>query len=204
MYDVITNVEVGKVVIPKVEAGEITANWYIKLVSELSTGNYIVEYPEVGDTYYLEDVVMKVIAQLDDAKGNTNNYSTVMKVTLGEMDIIMTGDAETEVEKEILKSGEDISAEILKLGHHGSDTSTCDEFLEEVNPKYALVSCHIGNKYEHPSKSTMEKLEKRNIDVYRTDESGTIVATITATDVEFSCEPGDYVSGPELDERERQ
>lgn len=201
MYEVITNVEVGKVIIPEVEAGEITANWYMKLIDELSKGNYEVDYPEVGEMYYLEDVAIKVIAQMEDAKGNTNNYSTVMKVTFGEMDIIMTGDAETEVEEVILQSREDISAEILKMGHHGSDTSSSEEFLDAIDPDYALISCKVGNKYKHPVKETMEKLEKRNIEVYRTDECGTVVATITATDVTFNCDPGDYLSGPELEER---
>lgn len=202
MYDVITSVDVGKVIIPAVEDGTSTANWYIKLMSELTSGNYEVDYPEVGDVYYLGDAEITVIGQLTDAGGNTNNYSTVMKVSFGEMDIVMTGDAETQVEEVILQSGQDISAEILKMGHHGSDTSTSDEFLEAVNPQYALISCKVGNKYEHPCKSTMDKLEARNIEVYRTDECGTVVVTITPTDVTFSCEPGDYLSGPELEERE--
>lgn len=202
MYDVITSVDVGKVIIPEVEAGTSTANWYIKLMNELSTGSYEVENPKVGDMYYLGDAEIEVIGQLSETGGNTNNYSTVMKVSFGEMDIIMTGDAETEVEKVILQSGQDISAEILKLGHHGSDTSTSDAFLDAVNPTYALVSSKIGNKYEHPIKSTMDKLESRNIELYRTDECGTVVATITPTDVTFSCKPGDYLSGPELEERE--
>ena len=204
MYDVITNVEVGKVIIPEIEDGDVTANWYIKLIAELNTGNYEVECPEVGDMYDLGDAEIKVIGQLTDVHGNTNNYSTVMKVSFGEMDIIMTGDAETVVEKVILESGEDISAEILKMGHHGSDTSTSDEFLEAVDPQYALISCKVGNKYEHPIKSTMDKLESRNIEVYRTDECGTVVITITPTDATFSCEPGDYLSGIELEEREEQ
>lgn len=203
MYDVITNVEVGTVIIPEVEAGTITANWYMKLMNELNTGSYEVQYPKVGNVYYFGDAEIEVIGQLTDVKDNTNNYSTVMKVSFGEMDIIMTGDAETEVEREILQSGKDISAEILKLGHHGSDTSTSNEFLDAVNPTYALVSCKVGNKYEHPIKSTMEKLKDRNVELYRTDESGTVVVTITATDATFSCEPGDYLSGTELEEREK-
>jgi beta-lactamase superfamily II metal-dependent hydrolase len=202
MYDVITSVDVGKVIIPEVEAGTSTANWYIKLMSELSTGSYEVQNPKVGDMYYLGDAEIEVIGQLSDADGNTNNYSTVMKVSFGKMDIVMTGDAETEVEKVILQSGQDISAEILKVGHHGSDTSTSNDFLDAVNPKYALISCKVGNKYEHPTKSTMDKLENRNIEVYRTDECGTVVLAITPTDVTFSSEPGDYLSGPELEERE--
>lgn len=204
MYDVITNIKVGKVIIPEIQVGDVTSNWYIKLINELNQGDYEVQYPKVGDEFYLQDVVMKVIAQLDNPKGNTNNYSTVIKVTIGEMDILMTGDAEKDLEEKILQSGQDISAEILKVGHHGSDTSTSDEFLDAVNPEYALISSKIGNKYEHPTKVIMDKLKERDIKVYRTDESGHVVVTITATDINFSCEPGDYLSGKQLEEREQK
>lgn len=201
MYDVITSFEIGTIVIPKVKAGDVTSNWYQKLMQEISTGKYAVNYVNVGDEFELGVADMKVIGPINDPEGELNNYSTVLKVSLGEIDMIMTGDAEKEVEKDILNSGENIEAEILKLGHHGSDTSTSEEFLNAINPDYALISCKLGNKYEHPTKSTMELLEERNIEVYRTDESGTVVVTITSDDVSFSCEPGDYLSGVELEER---
>lgn len=200
MYDIITNFEVGKIIIPKVEE-KITSNWYIKLVEELSSGDYNIENPSVGDVYYLGDATIKIIGPISEPKGNTNNYSIVMKVSFGEMDIIMTGDAETEVEEEILESKENIDAEILKVGHHGSDTSSSEEFLDAISPDCALISTKLGNKYEHPIKSTMENLEKRDIEVYRTDENGTVIATITQDSVSFSCEPGDYLSGVELEEQ---
>ena len=114
----------------------------------------------------------------------------------------MTGDAETEIEEKILESGVNIDAEILKLGHHGSDTSNSEAFLDAISPEYGLISSGLGNKYEHPIKEIMQRMEERNIEVYRTYESGSVVITITTDDVSFSCEPGDYLSGPELEERE--
>ena len=202
MYDVITNFEVGKVIIPDSSDGEITANWYLKLMDELKTGEYNVQYPEQGDIYKLEDATMQVLAAEKDVNGNTNNYSIVMKVSFGQMDMIMTGDAETEIEEIILESGVDIDAEILKLGHHGSDTSSSQEFLDAITPEYGLISSKVGNKYEHPIKSTMDKLQAMNVEVYRTDECGSVIMTITTDDVTFNCEPGDYLSGVELEERE--
>ena len=201
MYDVITNFEIGKIILPEVEVGEVTTNWYMKLMNEIKTGNYEVEYAKVGSVYNLGDATMKVIGPISKPDNNLNDYSIVLKVSFGDMDIIMTGDAEKDVEKEILQSGESIDAEILKVGHHGSDTSTCDEFLEAIDPEYALISAKVGNKYEHPIKSTMDKLKNHNIEVYRTDENGSVVAEITPNDVEFSCNPGDYLSGTELEER---
>lgn len=201
MYDVIKNFEIGKIILPKVKTGEVTTNWYMKLMKEIKNENYELEYAELGNTYNLGDASMKIIGPISEPENNLNNYSTVLKVSFGEMDIIMTGDAEEEVEKEILASGENIDAEILKVGHHGSNTSSSEEFLDAVMPDYALISAKLGNKFEHPTESTMKKLESRGITVYRTDESGTVVVTITTNDASFSCEPGDYLSGIELEEK---
>jgi len=202
MYDVITNFEIGKIIIPEIESGEVTTNWYMKLMNEINQGNYEVEYTEVGSMYNVGNASMKVIGPISKPNGNLNNYSTVLKVSFGEMDIIMTGDAEEEVEKEIIKSGANLDAEILKVGHHGSDTSNSEEFLDAITPEYALISAKVGNKYEHPTEETMQRLKERDIEVYRTDESGTVVATITTNNVSFDCEPGDYLSGVELEKRE--
>ena len=201
MYDIITNFEVGTTIIPIVEDGEITANWYIKLMNELNTGEYQVQHVKAGDVFNLGEAIIEVLAA-ETKVSNTNNYSIVLKVSFGEMDIIMTGDAETEIEEIILESGKDIDAEIYKAGHHGSDTSNSKAFLDAISPDYALISCKLGNKYEHPIKSVMEEFEKRGIEVYRTDESGSVVMTLTANDVTFNCEPGDYLSSIELEERE--
>jgi len=201
MYDVITNFEIGKIIIPETKLGEITSNWYMKLMQEFKNGLYDVEYPKLGEVYNLGGATMKIIGPISEPDGNLNNYSIVLKVSFGDMDVIMTGDAETVVEKEILESGENIDAEILKVGHHGSDTSSSEEFLDAITPEYALISAKIGNMYKHPVESTMEKLENRDIEVYRTDENGTVVVTITTDDISFSCNPGNYLSGTELEER---
>ena len=201
MYDVITNFEIGTIVIPKVEEGKVTTNWYIKLMDEIVTGEYNVNYAEVGQVYRLGQAQMKVIGPISIPKENLNNYSTVLMVSFGEMDIIMTGDAEKDVEREILSSNVNLDAEILKVGHHGSDTSTSTEFLEAISPDYALISCKVGNKYHHPVEETINKFEERKIEVYRTDECGTVTAAITTSGVTFDTEPGDYLSGPELEER---
>lgn len=201
MYDIITNFEVSKIILPKVKTGEVTTNWYLKLMKEIKNGEYEVENPEVGTIYNIGNAEMKVIGPISQPEDNLNNYSTVLKVSFGKIDVIMTGDAETSVEKEILESGENIDAEILKVGHHGSNTSNSKKFLDKVSPDYALISAELGNSYEHPTKNVMERLEERDIEVYRTDENGTVVATITSDSVSFSCEPGDYLSGAELAER---
>lgn len=201
MLTILENFEIGKIIIPEVEG--IGSDWYEELEDEFEAGDYNLEYLKEDDVYYLGDVTITVLEQFEPPLDEINNYSAIMKVTLGEIDILMTGDAETAVEKELLQSGKDISAEILKVGHHGSKTSTSNKFLDAVNPEYALISCAVRNKHKHPTETTMEKLESREIIVYRTDECGTVVLTITPTDVTFNCEPGDYLSGTELKEKVR-
>lgn len=201
MYDIITNFEIGKIIMPKVKDEQVTKNWYIKLMKQIVDGNYEVEYSKTGNEYYLGDAKIQIVWQSELEQDNVNNYSNIIKVSFGDMDVLMTGDAETEIEEEVLRSGVQIDAEILKVGHHGSDTSSSDEFLDEIDPDYGLISCKVGNKYEHPTKNTMEKLQQREIEVYRTDECGTVIATITLSGVTFNCQPGDYLSGPELEEK---
>lgn len=203
MYEVISNFEIGQIIIPKVEKGVVTSNWYMKLMNEISTNNYNVIYPDVEAVYELGDAYIQVLGPVTKFPTDINNYSTVLKVSFGEMDVIMTGDAEKEVEEEILAYGHYLDAEILKVGHHGSDTSTTEELLDAISPDYALISAGLGNKHEHPTKSTMEKLEERNIEVYRTDENGTVTAIITSNNVEFNCNEGDYLSGVELEQKEK-
>ncbi len=196
---ILNNFNVETVYLPETEG--FTSDCYEELQEELLEGDYNFKYIEEGDVYYLGDTTISILEQFEPPLDEPNNYSAIMKVTFGQMDIIMTGDAETPVEKELLKSGQDISAEILKVGHHGSNTSTSAAFLDAIAPEYALISCGLANKHKHPTEKIMERLESGDITVYRTDECGTVVLTITATDIAFNCEPGDYLSGTELKEK---
>ena len=97
----------------------------------------------------------------------------------------MTGDAENQIEKLILQTDEDIAATILKVGHHGSKTATTQEFLDAINPKYALISCGLNNKFNHPSQEVIERLNKQNVKTFRTDELGTVMLTMTKQELFF-------------------
>ena len=199
MEEVITGIEIGTVIIPEVTLN--VANWYMDLMEVLVNGNYDVQLVSVGNQYLLGDAVIEVIGPLSEPTENLNNYSIVLKVSLGEMDILMTGDAEKDVEKELLDANVNLEAELLKVGHHGSSTSTSAKFLKAVNPSYAFVSCKVGNRYKHPTKEVLNRLLEANIPVFRTDECGTVVAMITKNEITFNITPGDYLSGPELEEK---
>ncbi len=200
MEAVIDNFRCNQIYIPKVEKGLITTNWYISLMKKIKTKKLKVTNPKFGDEFNLEDAIFKVVGQLtpEEAGQNVNNYSTVIKVSFGQMDILMTGDAEVPVERKMLESNVSLQCEILKAGHHGSNTSTSEEFFQKVSPEYALISCGIGNKYNHPCEETLLKFEKSNTIVYRTDESGDVVITVSSDNIKFDKLPGDYLDGPTL------
>ncbi|HID0816612.1 ComEC/Rec2 family competence protein [Clostridium botulinum] len=117
------------------------------------------------------------LAPVKDNYENTNDSSAVVKLTHVNTKFLFTGDAEKTSEKDILNSNEDLSSNVLKVGHHGSHSSSSKEFLDKINPKIAIISCGKNNDYGHPHKETMKELNKRNIEVYRTDIDGNIVLT---------------------------
>jgi len=104
-----------------------------------------------------------------------NDCSIVLKLTYGETDLLLAGDAEWDAEKATIASGHDLSCEILKGGHHGGDTSTSPEWLDAIQPGTALISGARFNDWDYPSPSVMARLRSRGIDTYRTDRRGTVV-----------------------------
>ena len=183
MSEIIRNFQVDKIVLPSIDETKITAKRYNRLMDSLNSGKYELEVAEKGKTYHIDDVEIKIISDGLYQGSNINNYSTVLKISYGQNSIIMTGDAENQIEKQILQTCEDIKATILKVGHHGSKTATTQEFLDAINPKYALISCGLNNKFNHPSKEVIERLNKQNVKTFRTDELGTIMLTITKQDL---------------------
>ena len=146
------------------------------------------------------DAKVYTLSQNNDAV-NVNNKSIVFKLVYGDFSMLFMADAESEVEKELLEEDADLSADVLKIGHHGSKTSTTDEFLNMVNPKYAIVSCGNGNDYNHPYGAVTKRFEDKNIPLYRTDELGDIVITVKDDgEIVFDKENGDYLSGRQLRE----
>lgn len=129
-------------------------------------------------------VKLEIIAPNSMVYKDANEYSIVIKLNYGDMDFLFTGDAGHESEIEMLENKYNLVAEVLKAGHHGSKTSTSEEFLLAVNPEIAVISAGKNNRYGHPSPEVLELLATYNVEALRTDELGTIViysngATIT-------------------------
>lgn len=121
---------------------------------------------------------------------DTNEESLIVEYTNGKDKFLFTGDAEIETEREVLELLSDV--DVLKIGHHGSKTSTSEELLKKVKPEYGVITVGKDNKYKHPHKIAMERLESENIEVHRTDECGSIVFKSTGNGVKIECEVGSY------------
>lgn len=137
--------------------------------------------PNVGDTYMLGRAKVTILGVNGGAE--TNDTSIVLKVQLGEISFLFTGDAEHEAEEAMLQAGVDLSATVLKVGHHGSDTSTSYAFLRAVMPKYAVISVGEGNDYGHPTEEALSKLRDAKAELYRTDKQGDIVFTTDGREI---------------------
>ncbi|MFD3271539.1 ComEC/Rec2 family competence protein [Paenibacillus dendritiformis] len=124
----------------------------------------------------LDGVKAEFVAPVAEYGKDLNAWSAVLRLSYGNTSFLFTGDAEKRSETDMLKQPEQLRADVLKVGHHGSDTSTSQEFLDAVQPTYAVISAGVDNKYGHPKKDVMNRLKKANIEIYRTDKQGTIIA----------------------------
>jgi competence protein ComEC len=153
-----------------------TTAGYMQLLRtvEKQAKRYVI--PKSGDRLdWGRGVTVTVLAS--GGHGDVNNNSIVLKIDFGRTSVILTGDAEKESEREILDRFRGrLAAEVLKVGHHGSRTSSTPDFLRAVAPKYAIISCGVGNTYGHPNPQTMRNLEAIRARIFRTDVDGTILA----------------------------
>ncbi len=189
---VINDFKIGKIYLPKVTS---TTKTFQDVVTAMKNKGMKATVPKPGETFNLGSAKCTILAPNGSGYEDLNNYSVVVKLEFGSNSFLFTGDAEEISEKEMLSKGFNVKADLLKVGHHGSRSSTSDEFLSKVNPKYAVISCEIGNDYGHPHKETMDKLKNKNIPVYRTDELGTIIATSDGKTITFNTKPGSYKVG---------
>lgn len=171
---VINNFEVKNVIMPNATK---TTKTFEKMIEAIEQSDANVIEATSGASYTLGDIAFRILAPNKASYSATNNYSVVVRLTYGNKTFMLTGDAESESESEILAKYpvSELRADFLKVGHHGSSTSTSTAFLTAVSPSIASISCGEDNKYNHPHRETIEKLQGANIKVYRTDLLGTIV-----------------------------
>ena len=117
-----------------------------------------------------------------------NDISLVVKIVYGDTSFLFTGDIEKEAEDRLIGSGVDLGADVLKVSHHGSNSSSSIDFLAKVMPKYAVISCGKGNRYGHPNQETLNELKQENVELYRTDLQGTIICRSDGHNILFEIE----------------
>jgi len=186
---VINSFKVGKIYMPKATSNTKT---FQDVVSAIKAKGMKATVPKVLETFKVGNATATILAPNSSGYEDLNNTSIVIRLTFGNNSFMFDGDAEDISENEMLAKGLDVSAYVLKVGHHGSNSSTTEAFLDKVNPKYAVISVGKDNSYGHPHKSTMEKLKAKGIKVYRTDENGTIVATSDGENITFNTKVGSY------------
>lgn len=140
--------------------------------------------PAVDTVFSLGSATVTVLAPRADYT-DTNESSIVLRVVYGSTSFLFTGDAEHESESAMCEAGVTLKSTVLKVGHHGSDTSTSIRFLGEVMPQYAVISCGKDNKYGHPTEQTLSRLRQAGVTVYRTDLQGDIICESDGTQVTF-------------------
>ena len=188
---IINHFDVDAVYMPKIMH---TSKTFEDVLDAVANKGLKIKSPSPGDTIDFNGLEIEVLGPQRDYK-DFNNNSNVLKVNAGETAFLFTGDAEETAEKDILQAGYDLQADVLKVGHHGSSTSSSQAFLQAVKPKYAVISVGVGNSYHHPEEEALQRLQSIGAEIYRTDLQGNIVCTTDGKNIAFNC---NSVSGAEV------
>lgn len=133
-----------------------------------------------------DNILVRFLSPVSATYEEVNDYSAVVSVSYGENSFLFTGDAEYTVENEL--RNHITPHDVLKVGHHGSNSSTTANFLEQIQPEYAVISCGADNEYGHPTEQVLSRLERFGCEIYRTDEQGSVVAISDGTQIRFETE----------------
>ena len=179
MDDIIKNFDIDTFYMPDLIT---TTKTFEDVLDALSEKQIAFETPTIDQEFFFSDTKITTLYVNNEAK-NLNDSSIVLRLKHGSNTFLFTGDASTKVEKQLLNKN--IASDVLKVGHHGSRYSTSKEFLNKVNPQYAIISVGINNTYKHPHDETLKKLNDKKIIIYRTDQEGTIVAESNGNIIQF-------------------
>jgi beta-lactamase superfamily II metal-dependent hydrolase len=184
---ILKNYKIDTVIMPDKAA---TSKVYEAVLDGIEQNGADLELAEAGMTFSLGSLSCKILAPLKEYS-DANDCSVVIRATFGSVSMMFSGDAEGNLEgkaeKDILAkyNANELQCDFLKVGHHGSDTSTSPAFLKAVSPKIAAISCGTGNKYGHPVQSTLDALSAAGVLTYRTDLSGTLVFVCDGKTIEY-------------------
>ena len=182
----LTAATVGKVLCPVTSYDtEVFRNF----VTKVEACGSRITVPAAGDQFHLGDATVTVLGPVKEYD-DTNDTSIVLRIVYGETSFLFTGDMESLAEKDLIASGNTLKSTVLKVGHHGSDSSTSYQFLKAVAPKYGVISVGTGNSYGHPTEIVLSRLRDADVILYRTDLQGDIICTSNGTTVAFTTSKG--------------
>ena len=164
--DIVNELEIGKIFMPKI--GEDAKN-YQNVVKAAKKKNFEIENPKIGDKFTINDANCEIMSVQNEGDYSDNNSSIVIQMNYGKTKYLFMGDAEKEIEN----SRKWESVDVLKVGHHGSNTSSSESFLEQVKPHYAVIEVGKNNSYRLPNKYTISRIEKIGATILRTDTNKT-------------------------------
>lgn len=177
---VINNFDIGKIYMPKVSNNTKT---FEDVLLAIQNKGLTVTTPVPMTSFTLGgEVQSTILAPNSQSYSELNSYSIVLKVTFNGRSFIFTGDAEVDSEKEVIAKGYDLNSDVLKVGHHGSVSSTSTDFLKAISPEYAVIFVGVNNTYVHPHQETLDKLNAAGVKIYRTDLSGGDIQFVVSSD----------------------
>lgn len=171
--NIINNFNIGTIYMPKVAT---TTKTFEDVLDAIENKKLTVTTPEIGNTFNMGSASFQILSAGTNEE-DLNSCSIVLKLSFGDQAYLFTGDAETVNEEQMILSEYDLNASVLKVAHHGSNTSSSEKFLDKVSPDIAIIMVGEGNSYGHPHNEVLNRLNARNIKIYRTDINGTILIT---------------------------
>ncbi len=187
--EVIDEFGMDTIIMPRLtEAQTPTNSTYTAFLKAIQASDAKVISSKVGASYTLGSATFDILGPVSNDAEDINNMSVVVKLTYGEKTFLFTGDAEKEEEREILATGADLDCDVLKVGHHGSGTSSGTNFLDAVTPEICVIQVGTGNDYGHPHDNIVERLMKYSEEIYRTDICGSIVISSDGKNLDITYE----------------
>lgn len=171
LVGVLNTVEVEEALLPDYTTD---TQIYQSLQNAIAEQNVPVVTPLQGDLYTLGNAEIEVVGPGNNHYAKDNDNSLCLRVSYGNFQCLLTGDAEQDAEEDMVQSGQDLSCDVYVVGHHGSASSSCDALLDAAAPQYAFLSVGEGNPYGHPAEETLEAIQRRGIAMYRTDKQGEV------------------------------
>lgn len=184
---IITKLDCGRIFAPEVTKDTVT--WQ-EVLDAVDYRGYHLEMPECGETFQLGTAVFEILSP-EKIYSDSNDNSIVIRLEHGENTFLFAADAQESALKSILKSGYNVSCDVYKVAHHGSSGSFLEEFYDAMDAEYAVISCGEGNSYGHPHAEVLNELRKRKVQVFRTDEQGSIQVRSDGKELEWNTAPSE-------------